>query len=89
MLVALATSPVWAAEWLEVGNKDGGKILLLQDKCSDKKDEIGRLAITATAGGRSLTGCWYYSADMIHVVWADKTLYSYTKEIFTYRNDEK
>ena len=80
---------VFAGEWLESGNKDGGKILLLSNKCSDKSDDTGRYVIASTASGKSISGCWYFFADMIHVVWVDGTTYSYRKEVFEYRKDEK
>lgn len=88
ILLVLLSGSAKAEQWLEAGNQDGGRILLLQSKCSNKSGETGRLVITNTSSGRNLTGCWYYFADMVHVVWADGTSYSYNKEIFTYKESQ-
>lgn len=86
---ALVAGFAHADQWLEAGNQDGGKILLLQAKCSSKKDEAGRLVTTAASTGKSMTGCWYYIADAIHVIWSDGTYYTYSKDIFTLRTNDQ
>jgi len=68
--------------WLETANIAGGKIILLQQKCS--KGE-GKMVIASNPGGKNLHGCWYYFADMIHVVYEDGSTYSYELTTFTAR----
>jgi len=75
-----------AEEWLEAPNRLGGKILLLQSKCSSKPDETGRTVIGTGGTGKNIMGCWYYFSDMVHVVWYDGSIYSYPADIFVARS---
>ena len=81
----LLANPVFAEEWLEAPNKLGGKILLLQSKCSSASNETGRTVIGTGGDGKNIMGCWYYFSDMVHVVWNDGSTYSYPKDIFIYK----
>lgn len=82
LFLFFVSNVVCAEEWLEAPNKLGGKILLLQSKCSSKADETGRTVIGTGGTGKNIMGCWYYFSDMVHVVWEDGSTYSYPKEIF-------
>lgn len=66
--LCLLTGVAHAETWFEMRNKAGGKILLLTQKCSNSE---GRMVIATTPEGSNANGCWYYFADMIHVVWSD------------------
>lgn len=66
-LVLVACS-VQAETWFEMPNKAGGKIMLLMQKCSGSD---GRMVIATTPDGTNANGCWYYFADMVHIVWTD------------------
>lgn len=68
LILALMCAPAFAETWFEMPNKAGGKILLLTQKCSGSE---GRMIIATTPDGTNYNGCWYYFADMIHVVWLD------------------
>lgn len=56
-----------AEEWLETPNEAGGKILFLNYLCPDTT--TGRKVISSMRDGTTIHGCWYYFADMVHVVW--------------------
>lgn len=68
LILVLICAPAFAETWFEMPNKAGGKILLLTQKCSGSE---GRMVIATTPDGTNTNGCWYYFADMIHVVWSD------------------
>jgi hypothetical protein len=70
LLCALAfiACSVQAETWFEMPNKAGGKILLLMEKCSKSE---GRMVIATTPDGTNVGGCWFYFADMVHIVWTD------------------
>jgi hypothetical protein len=77
-----------ADEWLEMLNQAGGKILLLNSKCSRSGAENGRLVISTTSAGPTLNGCWYTFADMIHIVWENGNTSSFSPNDFTYRKSK-
>lgn len=83
-LVALFPLLTYAASevWLETSNTAGGKILLLQQKCARGE---GKMVIASNPAGKNLHGCWYYFADMVHVVYEDGSTYSYELSTFTAR----
>ena len=68
LILALACAPASAETWFEMRNQAGGKILLLMEKCRGGE---GRMVIATTPEGANANGCWYYFADMVHVVWSD------------------
>jgi hypothetical protein len=68
LMFLLACSTAQAETWFEMPNKAGGKILLLTQKCSSSE---GRMVIATTPEGTNVNGCWYYFADMVHIVWKD------------------
>jgi hypothetical protein len=68
LILTLLTTSVHAEEWLETRNEAGGKILFLQGYCDDTK-QTGRMVIATTPNGDTVNGCWFYFAQMIHVVW--------------------
>lgn len=83
----LAVSPVYAEKWFEMPNQAGGKILLLESKCADTpqraKETVGLLVIGTSDTGGSVKGCWYYFADMVHIVWQDGTSSSFPPDRFS------
>lgn len=85
----LVCQPVWAVdEWLEMLNQAGGKILLLNGKCSRPGVESGRMVIATTPSGPNVHGCWYVFADMIHIVWEGGNTSSFKPEDFVYRKSK-
>jgi hypothetical protein len=68
LILTLLTTSVHAEEWLETRNEVGGKILFLLSHCGNDKDS-GRMVIATIPNGDTVNGCWFYFADMIHVVW--------------------
>jgi hypothetical protein len=40
------------------------------------------MVIATGSNGKNVNGCWYYFADMIHVVYQDGSTYSYDISIF-------
>lgn len=74
-----------AEEWLEMQNKAGGRILLLSGKCTGRGSENGRMVITTTPAGPNMHGCWYVFAEMIHIVWEDKSTSSFNPDDFVYK----
>lgn len=85
--LCLWTTAVCAEEWFEMPNQAGGKILLLTGKCSGKNG--GNLVISTTTGGRTLNGCWYVFANMVHIVWDDGTTSAFSPSSFTHKNNEE
>lgn len=67
----LASSFACAEEWMETPNEAGGKILFLSGSCGESKD-VGRMVIATIPDGTVVNGCWYYFAEMIHVVWKNQ-----------------
>ena len=89
LLLTLVLVPclVWGEEWLEAGNKDGGRIMLFTNKCSDKYPSL-RMMMTSTGTGQTFRGCWAYFSDKVHVTYDDGTSYMYDPAIFEYRTDK-
>lgn len=71
-----------AETWLEMPNEAGGKILLLSGNCSGDR---GKIVIATTPKGTNINGCWYYFADMIHIVWQNGQTSSFNPSDFTPR----
>jgi len=63
----LLANPACAEEWMETVNEAGGKILFLNYLCPDST--TGRKVIATMRDGGTVHGCWYFFADMVHVVW--------------------
>ncbi len=63
----LLANPAFAEEWMETVNEAGGKILFLNYLCPDST--TGRKVIATMRDGGTVHGCWYFFADMVHVVW--------------------
>ena len=80
-MLLLMCSQVQAEEWFEAPNNGGGKILLLTGFCG--RNDSGKNIIAMLSTGESFNGCWYYFADMVHVVWSDGTTSSYDPLKFT------
>jgi hypothetical protein len=59
-----------AEEWMETQNEAGGKILFLNYTCPDST--TGRKVIASARDGSTMHGCWYFFADMVHVVWTNQ-----------------
>lgn len=68
LLGLLVCSVAQAETWFEMRNKAGGKILLLMEKCNGSE---GRMVIATSPSGTNYNGCWYYFAEMVHIVWTD------------------
>lgn len=87
LALVLAAGFAQADEWLEAVNKTGGKVILSQVRCEDKKE--GRVVMSTTENEPTLFGCWWFIADQIHIRWSDNSIYTYSPKIFVYRTDEK
>jgi len=68
LLLTLLCATAQAETWFEMPNKVGGKILLLSQKCSGNE---GKMVIATSPQGTNANGCWFYFADMVHIVWLD------------------
>lgn len=87
LVLTLLCTTAHADEWMEAANAAGGKILFLKSACSDTL--YGRQVIATTKEGRTIHGCWFYFADMVHVVWngqGGKTS-AYDPKELVYRKD--
>lgn len=67
ILFGLLAGACQAEEWLETNNEAGGRILFLNYGCPE--GNLGRKVIATMRDGGTVHGCWYYFADMVHVVW--------------------
>jgi len=80
MLLLVATTAS-ADSWFEMPNQAGGKILLLDQLCEGKTS--GKLVIATIPDGDNINGCWYYFADMVHIVWSNGKTSSFEPKSFT------
>ncbi len=85
-ILLLVCSTAYAETWGETRNGLGGKILLTMTKCDGKTD--GRIVISTNPTGTNISGCWYYFADMVHVVWTDGTTSSYDANVFALKESK-
>lgn len=74
-----------AETWYEMPNSAGGKILLLSGNCSGK---TGKIVIATTPQGTNVNGCWYFFADMVHIVWENGKTSSFNPTDFTQRKKD-
>lgn len=81
LMLALVCNLAHADTWGEAKNNAGGKILLTPTPCKGK--DAGHIAFSTSAAGVNITGCWFYFADMVHILWADGTSSSYDGNTFT------
>ncbi len=81
LLLLFIVLPAHADQWLETTNQAGGKILLLNSRCSDRYPTLYLMMATLPTG-RTIYGCWGYFSDMVHVVYDDGQTYSYPPSIF-------
>ena len=81
LLTLFLCSTAHAEKWFEMPNNAGGKIMLLTPKCSDTSE--GRMVIATTTQGTNVNGCWWYFADMIHIVWKGGDTSSFNPKDFT------
>ena len=88
LLLALWCGSAQAEEWMEMPNQAGGKILLLNGKCSSKSGNEGRVVIATTPAGSNVNGCWYFFAEMIHIVWDSGSTSSFALNDFSYRKSK-
>jgi hypothetical protein len=65
-------------------NNAGGKILLLSSECKGGK---GKMVIATTPKGDNFNGCWYFFAEMVHVVWENGKTSSFDVNDFTVRGN--
>lgn len=85
LLLTLWCGAANAEEWMEMANQAGGKILLLNGRCNSKSGSEGRMVIATTPGGTNVNGCWYFFAEMIHIVWDTGSTSSFSPNDFNYR----
>ena len=83
LALTLICASAFAEEWFEMPNEAGGKIILLTAKCDTKND--GKMVIATMPSGNNIQGCWWYFADMVHVVWANGKTSSFQPNDFTAR----
>lgn len=90
LLALLICTSVHAEEWMELTNQAGGKILLLNGYCSnrDGSQSQGRVVISTSPSGPNLNGCWWFFADMIHIVWDRGSTSSFSPNDFNYRKSK-
>lgn len=72
---------------METKNEAGGKILFLNTLCTGST--TGRMVIASARDGTTMHGCWYFFADMVHVVWTGQggRASTYDPKTLTYRTD--
>lgn len=85
LCLALVAGSAHADKWLETPNDAGGKILLLLRDCSDNK---GKMVIATTPKGDNYNGCWFYFADMVHIVWDKGGTSSFDPNLFKVRESK-
>lgn len=78
-LLLLVCSTAYADKWLEMPNEAGGKILLLLRECNDGR---GKMVIATTPQGTNVNGCWFFFADMVHIVWGNGGTSSFDPNLF-------
>ena len=85
---ALLANPAFADEWMETPNNAGGKILFLSEKCHGT--DTGRMVIATMKDGGTVHGCWYYFAEMVHVVWTGQggKTSSFDPKTLTYKKND-
>jgi hypothetical protein len=83
----LVSSVCRAEEWMETINEAGGKILFLPALCTGST--TGRMVIATMRDGGTIHGCWYFFADMIHVVWIGQNgkTSAYDPKTLTYKQN--
>jgi hypothetical protein len=86
VIAALICGAAHAEEWMEMPNQAGGKILLLNSKCKNSGE--GRMVIATTPAGANVNGCWYFFAEMIHIVWEGGNTSSFSLNDFSYRKSK-
>jgi hypothetical protein len=83
----LLANPIfsYAEEWMETVNEAGGKILFLSTLCTGST--TGRMVIANARDGTTMHGCWWFFADMVHVVWEKQNgkTSAYDPKTLTYR----
>lgn len=71
---AILSLPCHAQTIAESVNKGGGKMVLTNEKCNDKKNY---LAYSYMNGQPNLWGCWAYDDSGIHIRWYDGDFRTY------------
>jgi hypothetical protein len=77
-----------AERWYEMENQAGGKIILLSGFCEEDENS-GRMVISTTRTGENLNGCWFFFADMIHIVWEGGKTSSFDPKWFRVKGSKK
>jgi hypothetical protein len=75
----------WNVAWMP--NKAGGRIVLTNEPCKDRKtgksySELNRLFMY-TSEGYTMDGCFYVSGELVNVVWANGSEMKYELLDFT------
>jgi hypothetical protein len=86
--LVLVTGVCRAEEWMETINEAGGKILFLSYACPE--GTTGRKVIATMRDGGTIHGCWYFFADMVHVVWVGQNgkTSAYDPKTLSYRKSD-
>jgi hypothetical protein len=84
-LLLLVCSTAYAEKWMEMPNEAGGKIILLAGECNNSR---GKMVIATTPSGTNINGCWYYFAEMIHIVWQGGKTSSFNPNDFVYKESK-
>ena len=85
VLLLLVCSTAYADKWLETPNDAGGKILLLTRECNGGN---GKMVIATTPKGDNYNGCWFFFADMVHIVWEKGGSSSFDPNVFKVRESK-
>lgn len=85
LALLLVCSTAYADKWLEMRNNAGGKIILMTSECRSGK---GKMVIATTPQGDNFNGCWYYFADMIHIVWENGKTSSFEPNDFQFKESK-
>lgn len=87
-IISLVPCLAFAEQWLEAKNEDGGKIVLMEARCSEKYPNLKMMMVTSRKG-QTFFGCWAYFSGAVHVTYDDGTSYTYAPEIFVLKKDDR
>ena len=87
IILCLFIATAHAEEWFEMPNQAGGKIILLTGKCIGKNG--GNFVISTTPSGETVNGCWYFFANMVHIIWDNGDKSSFSPTSFKYFNNNE
>ena len=89
LLALLLVSNAYAEDWFEGPNKANGKIVLLTTPCQQRPDATTLKLMYSTGDtGKTLWGCWNYWSGAVHVVYDSGETYTYSPELFIYKQSK-